>query len=121
MASAEGLQLDNHGLPRFMRCISSPARGMPIKGGTYAPVVSVGYNDWSDNDWSVTPSLAFWALESGRHELGGEIAIDTRELPMPILAFANLPGSAPAVHNDGIPLRGVSVNPSGADLGRWRR
>jgi hypothetical protein len=23
------------------RCISSPARGMPIKGGTYAPVVSV--------------------------------------------------------------------------------
>ena len=41
MASAEGLQLDNHGLPHFMRCISSPARGMPIKGGTYAPVVSV--------------------------------------------------------------------------------
>jgi hypothetical protein len=41
MASVEGLQLDNHGLPHFMRCISSPARGMPIKGGTYAPVVSV--------------------------------------------------------------------------------
>jgi hypothetical protein len=50
------------------------------------------------------------ALESGRHELSGEIAIGAGELPMPILAFANLPGGAPTVHNDGIPLRGVSVN-----------
>ncbi len=49
-------------------------------------------------------------LESGRHERSGEIAIGAGELPMPILAFANLPGGAPTVHNDGIPLRGVSVN-----------
>jgi hypothetical protein len=33
--------MNNHGLPHFMRCIASPARGIPIKAGTYSPVVSV--------------------------------------------------------------------------------
>jgi hypothetical protein len=50
------------------------------------------------------------ALGSGRHELSGGITIGGRELPMPILAFANLSGGAPTVRNDGIPLRGMFVN-----------
>jgi hypothetical protein len=33
--------LNNHGVSHFMRCIASPARGIPIKAGTYAPIVSV--------------------------------------------------------------------------------
>jgi hypothetical protein len=33
--------LDNRGLPNFMRCIASPARGTRIGAGTYSPVVSV--------------------------------------------------------------------------------
>ena len=28
-------------LPHFMRCIASPARGIPIKAGTFSPVLSV--------------------------------------------------------------------------------
>ena len=39
--------------------------------------------------------LLYWALKLGWHELSGEIAIGAGKLPMPILAFANLPGGAP--------------------------
>jgi hypothetical protein len=41
VAPAEYPQLNNHGLPHFMRCIVSPARGIPIKAGTYSLIVSV--------------------------------------------------------------------------------
>jgi hypothetical protein len=33
--------MNSHNLPPFMRCIASPGRGIPVKAGTYAPVVSV--------------------------------------------------------------------------------
>jgi hypothetical protein len=33
--------LNHPGRPQFMRCVASPARGIPIKAGTYSPVVSV--------------------------------------------------------------------------------
>lgn len=40
-ARGEYLHMKNPGLPHFMRCVASPARGMAIKAGTYSPVVSI--------------------------------------------------------------------------------
>jgi hypothetical protein len=33
--------MNSPNLPPFMRCTASPARGISVKAGTYAPVVSV--------------------------------------------------------------------------------
>jgi hypothetical protein len=41
IAPVEYRPLNSHGLPSFMRCIASPARGLALKVGTYAPVVAV--------------------------------------------------------------------------------